>query len=342
MPATRRASRREPDRAVAPRPRAAPVPGGEVFDRIARLTARALHVHEVRLWFRHPVHGRCQVAVITAEPDRDLGRLDPCNAAALPDAPPAAFEACADVRIHPAPSGGGVPSIRACAGFPLRSADRGRIGALCVFDAQARRFSAADFEMLGGFALWAEDEVRLVALGAVRDRLALERESLLHRSRVDPLTQTWNRAEIAEVLRREAARAERLGSPLSVMMADVDHFKRVNDTYGHLVGDRVLLGVVDSLRAALRPYDAIGRFGGEEFLLVLPDCSRPAALRIAERMRSQVAGLRVMSEREPVAATLSVGVATSPPGGPDTLIDLADRALYRAKSLGRNRVVVAR
>jgi diguanylate cyclase (GGDEF)-like protein len=135
-----------------------------------------------------------------------------------------------------------------------------------------------------------------------------------------------------------------MNTPLAVALVDIDHFKRVNDTYGHLVGDRVLRGVSDALRGQLRGYDLAGRFGGEEFIILLPQAQEADAWRIAERLRTYVASLQIPVDDEEdcsifVRLTISVGVAALD-GVSRTLTDLmaaADSAMYYAKQTGRNK-----
>lgn len=238
----------------------------------------------------------------------------------------------------------GAPFIRSYAGHPLRMLDGSKAGTLCVMDIRPRRLREADLETLRFLAGWVQDELQVQALNEGQAALIAERDELRRRSMLDPLTRAWNRDAVLEVLERELARAARDRSPLSVIMADVDHFKDVNDSFGHPAGDRVLLGVAENLRAALRPYDAVGRFGGEEFLAVLPRCDGAAAHAIAERMRGKVEAECFETSSGVVHTTLSLGVATLvPTPGTDApgLIEAADRALYRAKAAGRNRVAIA-
>ena len=253
-------------------------------------------------------------------------------------------DALVDERFHDSPLVVSEPFIRFYAGQPLRAADGSKVGSFCVMDTRPRQPSEADLETLRYLALWVEDELQVKLLSEAQSSLIAERDELRRRSMLDPLTRTWNRDAILEVLGRELARAARDRVPLSLMMADVDHFKGVNDSLGHPAGDAVLLGVVRNLRAALRPYDAIGRYGGEEFLIVLPHCANGSALRIAERMRKKVAAERIVTAAGEVSVTLSLGLTTTaaqPADGPEGLVEAADRALYQAKAAGRNRVVIA-
>jgi diguanylate cyclase (GGDEF)-like protein len=131
---------------------------------------------------------------------------------------------------------------------------------------------------------------------------------------------------------------------VSIIFADLDHFKRINDEHGHLAGDAVLREVCRRAGAVLRPYDSLGRYGGEELLIVLPACGRDGALEVAERVRAAVAALPVDTDFGAIPCSLSIGVAVAGEGvtiPSQKLIHLADDALYRAKQAGRNRVEMA-
>jgi two-component system, cell cycle response regulator len=157
----------------------------------------------------------------------------------------------------------------------------------------------------------------------------------------DPLTRLWNRAAIVHTLEKELARSVRESLHLGVIMADVDHFKRVNDEHGHLAGDAVLREVSRRLMAAVRPYDSVGRYGGEEFFIVLPGADEPGAEGLAERLRVLFDGESMSTPEGVFRVTLSFGVAAHAPSesqDTEALIRRADTALYRAKRLGRNRV----
>ncbi len=157
----------------------------------------------------------------------------------------------------------------------------------------------------------------------------------------DALTMLWNRRVIMERLQQELARAEREANSLGLVMVDIDHFKRVNDRLGHAAGDEILQQVATRLTEAVRPYDSVGRYGGEEFLIVATHCNLDATLTLAERARRIVCQTPMSAATESVSVTASFGVAATRAGAkPDlqALIDSADRALYYAKALGRNRV----
>ena len=139
-------------------------------------------------------------------------------------------------------------------------------------------------------------------------------------------------------------RGQREGNPLSVVLADLDHFKDVNDTFGHLAGDEALCEAYRRMAKAMRPYDMIGRYGGEEFLIVLPGCDEPGALHFCERLRGQLADAPIAYKGEEISVTVSVGAVVREHNESDdcqALLQAADQALYRAKRGGRNRVELA-
>ena len=169
------------------------------------------------------------------------------------------------------------------------------------------------------------------------------RESLRVQSLRDPLTGLYNRRYLEESLQREVLRCERRGLTLSVLMLDVDHFKRFNDQHGHAAGDAMLASVAQTLRAMTREEDFACRYGGEEFTVVLPETDSTGAQRRAEEIRKAIAATTVLHLRKQLGpATASIGIATFPADArtPNKLLELADAALYRAKAAGRDRVVV--
>ena len=173
------------------------------------------------------------------------------------------------------------------------------------------------------------------------ERIITLQEALRIQASHDALTGIFNRGAIIEVLQRELERARRATTPVSVVLADLDHFKSVNDTHGHPAGDAVLRETARRLRAPLRPYDSLGRYGGEEFLLVLPDCPEADAAAVAERVRLAVAEVPMELSAGRIAVTVSFGTATADDVQTfdlEKLIRAADEALYRAKRGGRNRV----
>ena len=172
-------------------------------------------------------------------------------------------------------------------------------------------------------------------------------DELQARARMDALTGIFNRRYLLELGHLEIERSKPGGRPVSAVLLDIDHFKEVNDTYGHSAGDLVLKGVVKTCAGALRSRDLFGRWGGEEFAVILPGAPPDGAVAVAERMRQSVAGSPVpLDNSTAVGVTVSFGVAGVEAAGEDTslekLLEAADQALYRAKNSGRNRVVLAR
>jgi diguanylate cyclase (GGDEF)-like protein len=186
---------------------------------------------------------------------------------------------------------------------------------------------------------------QLVALAGQLDEANKE---LMLLSVTDGLTRAYNHRHFQERLNGEFSRARRYGEPLSCIMIDIDHFKRVNDRYGHPAGDRVLVRLVDLLKEEIRSGDLVARYGGEEFVLLLPNTDAGSARHMAERVRERVEqeGLSLQGA-DPLPVTVSLGVADYRPGGEgpidtsEKLLRAADAALYRAKADGRNRVMVA-
>jgi diguanylate cyclase (GGDEF)-like protein len=178
----------------------------------------------------------------------------------------------------------------------------------------------------------------------LQEQLLEAQEALRERATHDGLTGLYNRSAILDILRQELARATREPQPFSILMADLDHFKEVNDLHGHLVGDEVLREAARRMKATMRCYDSLGRYGGEEFLAVLPGCDGCGAWMLGERVRQSISDdiFQVKEGRLPI--TCSIGCATQPVGSTfdtDALIRMADDALYGAKHAGRNRTETA-
>jgi diguanylate cyclase (GGDEF)-like protein/PAS domain S-box-containing protein len=185
--------------------------------------------------------------------------------------------------------------------------------------------------------------VGFLSAGAdISERKILESE-LTRLATTDPLTGAFNRRYLVEAGSREADRARRYDSPLSVMAIDIDFFKKVNDAYGHSIGDAVLQALTQLARRMLRSSDCFGRMGGEEFAVLLPQADLKSAHHLADRIRSAVQAMEIDTPRGPISITISIGVAQM--SGPETRFDealiRADKALYVAKQTGRNKVVMS-
>jgi diguanylate cyclase (GGDEF)-like protein len=178
-------------------------------------------------------------------------------------------------------------------------------------------------------------------LQSAQRRLA-QQEEVCSKASTDSLTGVFNRTAIVDLLRREIGYASLDGRPVSVLLVDVDHFKSVNENSGELMGDSALRHLARSIGASLRPFDSIGRYGGDEFMVVLPACGFPDALEVAERVRCNVAAQPLSTSVGAIALTVSIGIANST-GSCDMqdFISDADNALNRAKQAGRNRIECA-
>jgi two-component system cell cycle response regulator len=166
-------------------------------------------------------------------------------------------------------------------------------------------------------------------------------EQLVSQATHDSLTSLLNRSAILEVLQKELIRSVREKNPVTAIMADLDHFKLVNDTYGHIAGDAVLREAARRLSASLREYDSVGRYGGEEFLVIAPSCNVAGGAELAERLRKCIGGGPINAAGNTIFATMSFGVAaTCSIKKVNQMLSAADEALYAAKKAGRNRVEV--
>jgi diguanylate cyclase (GGDEF)-like protein len=181
----------------------------------------------------------------------------------------------------------------------------------------------------------------MLTIRIARQQAYLSEKKLLHASRHDSLTGVCNRGYLTELGGREVALAKRYGRSLALAMIDIDHFKIVNDTFGHEVGDRAIKILVDVCQPNLRSIDHFGRLGGEEFVCILPETDLAEALTCAERMRTSVENVGLETRDGPFTFTISIGVAVLGPSQEDfpSLLKSADDALYRAKKGGRNLVM---
>jgi diguanylate cyclase (GGDEF)-like protein/PAS domain S-box-containing protein len=205
--------------------------------------------------------------------------------------------------------------------------------------AQGRTFVA---EMAAIAIEYAGSPAVLTALNDISQRKQLEAE-LFHEASTDPLTGISNRRYFMTQAEADFRRAKRYSHKMGLLMCDLDHFKEVNDTYGHAAGDAVLQEVVKAIQSSLRESDIMGRLGGEEFAVLLPETDADAALEVANRVRAAVAERKIEVENIVLSRTTSIGVAHIKPEDAefDTLLMRADDAMYRAKNSGRNRIVVS-
>ena len=230
-----------------------------------------------------------------------------------------------------------MPMILAAGGFAFRAGraalDPGSVASEMIRDSALNVGSA-----LAYIVLMLAFHATLMALVAARLTAQLR-----HRSRHDGLTGLLDRRAIDEALQAQIQRSRRTGETFSVLMLDLDHFKAINDRFGHAAGDQALKHVAALLREVLREVDSLGRIGGEEFLALMPGAALDAAGPVAERVRERLALSPMVLDGEPVAISASIGMAqwSSPDEDASQLVGRADSALYAAKAQGRDRVVAA-
>lgn len=318
-------------------------PAEERFDRITRMARKLLGtdialvslVDSQRQWFKSAQ------GLDAPETGRDISF---CGHAILGEEAFVVRDARDDPRFADNPLVLGDPSIRLYAGQPLHGPDGHRVGTLCVIDREPRSLGADDLRTLKDLAITVERELEVCALSASEEALRRELAQAREVANTDPLTRVWNRGAIVRLLEVELRRARQTGEGVGVAMVDLDHFKRINDTFGHPGGDEVLRVAAQHMRASLRRQDSVGRYGGEEFLIVMTGCDRSDSMQVSARMRHQIAESAVLLPRGPCTVTASIGVWQGVPGQEDSaeaVISAADTALYQAKQAGRDQVVLA-
>jgi diguanylate cyclase (GGDEF)-like protein len=234
-------------------------------------------------------------------------------------------------------------SIRFYAGCPVRAPNGLPVGTLCAIDTRPRRMRPEQLKLMLDLVAMLETELQLSSLSNAHNELIAQLSAAERLARIDTLTRLWNRAGILELLQKEWTQAERHRKPVTVVMADLDHFKAINDTYGHQAGDAVIAGAAKQLLETTRNEDAVGRLGGEEFLVILTACTPESVRDTVERMRLGINEHAFMAGETRMPVTVSCGAATTvPQAGSDwnELLKRADDALYRAKSGGRNRTEI--
>lgn len=297
----------------------------ESFDRITRLAQIAVQTPMVlislvdrdRQWFKS------RIGQDATEGPRSTSF---CTHAIQRDTPLVVRDALADPKFHDHPAVLGEPFVRFYAGVPLHTPGGYNIGTLCAVDFAPRDISPIQLAVLQDLARLVVDELELRRLATT-----------------DSLTGAMTRRAFAADAAREVARARRSGGPLACIVFDIDHFKSINDRFGHAAGDRVLQAVTRVCRENLRAVDLLGRMGGEEFAIALPEAPLAEAVGVAERLRLAVADTGVADGAGEIRMTASFGVSELAPGD-ETFADTvrrADDAAYEAKRGGRNRTVTA-
>jgi len=308
-------------------------PAEERFDRITRLARRLFDVPMAAI----DLVGE-KVAWLKSAQGFDAlegMRCDSyCHHTVLDDETFIVRDARTDPRVH---DSGFANTWVFYAGVPLRF-ERERVGVLCIGDTKPRDFDTDADCSLRDLAAMAEQELQFTRMSETQLALARANDELQMTANVDVLTRLWNRRAIFEIAEPERLRANGTAR-LAALLIDVDHFKLINDTYGHPAGDEVLRASAQRLRASIRAGDAVGRIGGEEFLVLVTDAQSEEVADMAERIRATQAMPPIQFGQHSIALTCSIGYAIGAASDPiDGLLRLADQALYRAKSNGRNRV----
>lgn len=296
----------------------------DAFDRITRLTKKLFDVPVALVTFidAHRQWYKSSTGVSATQ----VARSDSlCRHVVDEDRKLVVPDATKDQTFAQNPHVVGDPHVRFYAGVPLHTRGGHSVGTLCIFDDKPRDFSDADVELLTDLAKMAADELELRMTAST-----------------DPLTGAMSRRLFKEELARATALALRHHDDLSLLAVDLDLFKSTNDTHGHAVGDRLLRRAADVCRDQLRETDLLGRLGGEEFAVLLPQTGSAGALDAAERIRNAIAAIELKTDKGVLRTTASIGVASLDPRirEADALLEGAAAALAQAKHGGRNRTVM--
>jgi diguanylate cyclase (GGDEF)-like protein len=246
-----------------------------------------------------------------------------------------------DARTAQSPIVVSAPRFRAYAAHPLVDQHNHVTGTMCVFALQPREFTAADRQTIADLAAMSQRELLSDHLTDAHTALTSKLSVARREAMMDPLTRLWNRRGASVLLKAAFTGADQRSAPLTLALLDLDNFKRINDSYGHQIGDEVLRKVATRLIGAVRNNDVVCRIGGDEFLIVMTDTEAPAAGHVAERIRRAVTDTAVPTRDGTLPMSVSVGYTVRSPQDDapvDTLLERADQALLQAKSAGRNRV----
>jgi len=315
----------------------------ERFERLTRLAKALLHVDVAALslvdsdrQFFKSIQG-----VDLCETSRDISF---CGHSILGEDLFYVPDARLDDRFARNPLVIGPPHIVSYASIPVRSPDGHNVGTLCAIHSARREFDSAELQHLRDLAALAELELRTAASGAVQSALVEEVSFERRKSMVDPLTRLWNREAIENIAEEALSRAADAERGCAIAMIDLDDFKQINDSSGHVVGDEILQTVAKRMLSALGETDAIGRFGDDEFLCVLPECATAEqSLDAAERLRERLIEGRVRTQAGPKHVMASIGVEFVEPGRHPTLQDVihaADTAMYACKHAGQDGILL--
>lgn len=317
-------------------------PAEAAFDRITRVAQHMFNVpivlislvDENRQWFKS------KVGIAVQETPRNISF---CGHVVYNEDVMVVEDARKDERFYNNPLVCG-PTAHICfyAGWPLRNPEGFVIGSLCLIDSKPRKITEQELQLLDDLGHWVESAFLVRGLSMATDALLSELDEAKRESLIDPLLRVWNRGAIVDILTRENDYAQRHSTKLGLLMVDIDHFKRINDLYGHPVGDAALIEVVNAIRQQLRSYDSLGRYGGEEFMVVLPRIGQEEVSKLAERLRKAVEKTSIQAEGHELRCTISIGTAVIDGEQAhreiEKIVVAADQALLQAKANGRNRI----
>lgn len=318
-------------------------PDEEAFDRVVRMARRLFKVpialvslvDENRQWFKS-----CYGLPVRETP-RDVSF---CGHAIMDDELFVIPDATQDERFADNPLVVGGPRVIFYAGRPLKNLEGFRVGTLCVIDHAPRILNDDELAALDDLGHWVEQVFITRELGESQLAILHELDEVRRSAQLDPMLNIWHRGAATEFIAREVERIFRDRGQMAVLMIDVDNFKEINDSYGHPVADQVLIQFVRRVQASLRPYDMLGRYGGDEFVIALPNITTNDAANKAQTILNSVQYAPVQVDDQDILVSASIGLAATNWGdfeaNADSIIKLADQALLRAKRNGRGRVEV--
>tara|TARA_R110002124_G_scaffold260140_1_gene426099 strand:+ start:2565 stop:3647 length:1083 start_codon:yes stop_codon:yes gene_type:complete len=314
------------------------------LDRITRLAERLFgsDIVAISLLDNDRQFFKSRVNLSVSETGRDISF---CGHAVMHDAPLVISNALDDDRFHDNPLVTGGPEIRSYLGVPISNQQGYKLGTLCIIDSKKRDFTKDEIATLQDLAHWVETVIALRYSERSQKQLLEDLNTAQRDVLIDTLTGIWNRRGLEELLGREISSAQIKSAPVGIFMLDIDHFKRVNDTYGHLIGDKVIQSISEIMASSMRDQDIIGRFGGEEFVCILPGLRLERMMylgyKLCETFREQCKVTN--KDGELVSVTVSVGATWLSPHATtkyssDQVLQTADDALYEAKEGGRDTV----
>lgn len=312
----------------------------ERFERITRIARRALHMpvaaitllNDEKQWFKSAA------GWAISELSREQS---PCRITADENRLIAIADLAADPRTQGLSIVASAPQFRAYAGHPLANEHGAVCGTFCAYDLKPHEFTAADRQALTDLALMAQRELLSDRLSDAHAQLTAKLGAARREALMDPLTHLWNRRGASVLLKSSMEKADENGTPLTLALLDLDHFKRINDKYGHQSGDEVLRKIASRLLSAVRGDDCVCRFGGDEFLVLMVDTDAKVAARITERIRQSITETAVPTRDGAMPISMSIGYTLRQPRdrtSVEALLERADQALLQSKAAGRNRV----